>query len=351
MKKFFDYCIIRLYYLILRLRALFIITIARRRKMIFMFGTPAHTNLGDQAQTYCIIKWLQHNYPDYGILSFSYPETYGFMLSILRKTIRKDDQISIQSGYNMTDLYKQQNVNCKVVEKLQGRSIWIFPQTVHYQKERNLIKTANIMNSHGMITLMARDEISYSTIQKYFTNCKLLLFPDIVSSMIGTQTYDTVREGILFCIRNDKEAFYKKDEINVLKKRLLIKKISVEETDTTLNMPLIRLLNNREEILHSELNYYAHFKVMITDRYHGIIFSLITGTPVVVLKTNDHKLTSGVNWFPVQFGDYISFAENLDEAYETALDMNNRQLTHHLPTYFKDKYYDNLKTILENDRS
>ena len=37
----------------------------KRAKRILYFGIPMHTNLGDQAQKYCIRKWLKENYPDF----------------------------------------------------------------------------------------------------------------------------------------------------------------------------------------------------------------------------------------------------------------------------------------------
>lgn len=38
-------------------------------------------------------------------------------------------------------------------------------------------------------------------------------------------------------------------------------------------------------------------KLVITDRYHGLIFSVITHTPVIVFKSFDTKISSGVKWF------------------------------------------------------
>ena len=110
------------------------------------------------------------------------------------------------------------------------------------------------------------------------------------------------------------------------------------------------IVKNREYYIQKECDYYSHFKVIITDRYHGTIFSLISGTPVVVLKTSDHKLSSGVKWFPEEFKDYVTFANSLDEAYEKAVSMMKKDLTHQLSPYFKENYYDKLKDVLEDGR-
>lgn len=325
------------------------ISVFRRSKMIFLFGSPYHSNMGDQAQTVCILKWLNMNYPDYSVLVFRLPDSNDSLLSYIRRHIRKDDKIICHSGYHMTDLYHEQDVYCKLVQLFKDRPIWIFPQTVHYKQECNLKQTADIISGHGRVTLMARDEISFDTAKKYFTGCKLMLFPDIVTSLIGTLNFDHQRDGVLFCIRNDVEAFYSKKQITALKESFT--DIKVEETDTTLPLPYSEIAKDREGVLLGQLDYYSHFKLIITDRYHGTIFSLIAGTPVIVLKTSDHKLSSGVKWFPEEFKDYVYFAENIDTVHDIAKNILGKKLTHKLPPYFKENYYDKLKSLLEDERN
>lgn len=320
---------------------------ARSKKMVFIFGSPYHSNMGDQAQSYCLHKWYKENYPEYEIQFFRLPETFGFVLKLLQFTIREEDKIICHSGYHMTDLYHEQDVYCKLAQLFNDRPIWIFPQTIHYKQKDNLQKTADIMNSHGQVTLMARDEISFDTAKKYFTGCKLMLFPDIVTSLIGTLNFGHQRNGVLFCIRNDIEAFYSKEQILSLKDSF--KGIKVEQTDTTLKLPFKKIAKDRETVLRGQLDYYSHFKLIITDRYHGTIFSLIAGTPVIVLKTSDHKLSSGVKWFPDEFKDYVYFAENIESVHDIAMSVFGKKLTHKLPPYFKEKYYDKLKYLLEDE--
>lgn len=329
-------------------QAVFDTLFKRGKKTVFLFGCPNHSNLGDQTQTLCIINWIAQNYQGYKVITFRLPEVTNRLLNLVSRTIRKDDKIICHSGYHMTDLYHEQDVYCKLAQLFPERPIWIFPQTVFYKDEANLKKTADIMNSHGRVTLMARDEISYATAQKYFGGCRLLLYPDIVTSLIGTKSFSNKREGVLFCVRNDIEAFYQKEDIQELKNRF--KGVHIEGTDTTLKMPYREIIKNRERVLNQVLDYYSRFNVIITDRYHGTIFSLIAGTPVVVLKTSDHKLSSGVKWFPEEFKDYVTFAKSLDEAYEKAVSMMKKDLTHQLPPFFKENYYDKLKTVLEDGR-
>lgn len=321
------------------------ICISRRAKMIYLFGSPIHSNLGDQAQTYCLEKWFLRNYPEYGIYVFRLPESHKSLIWVLRKTIRKQDKIVFHSGYHLTDLYHEQDVYCYVAEHFKDHAIWIFPQTIHYKEESNLKRTAAILNQHGQVTLMVRDDESFVTAKRFFTGCHLLLYPDIVTSLIGTKRYQYKRDGILFCFRNDIEAYYSNEQISQLKANF--NDVKTESTDTTLPLPGRYIINNREKVLNETLEYYSRFNLVITDRYHGTIFSLIAGTPVIVLKTTDHKLSSGVRWFPESFKDYVCYAQSLDEAYAMALKILSSSYSHQLPAYFKTNYYNKLKEILE----
>lgn len=320
--------------------------IIRPNKIVFLFGCPGHSNLGDQAQTYCIEKWLKENYPDYEIRFFTLKSVSEDVFSDLRRFIRKQDLIMCHSGYHFTDLYHECDVYKKMANLFPDYRITIFPQTIFFKSQTALEETAEIFNNHGNTLLMCRDAVSYKTAQQYFTKCRLLLMPDIVTSLIGSLQFKGKRNGVLFCIRNDKEAFYNKADINALRRRFSA--VQTEMTDTTLNMVWQEIAANRECVLFNEIKKYAQFKVVITDRYHGTIFSLIAGTPVVVLGTNDHKLSSGVTWFPNEYKDYVFFVSNLDDAYERATMILKRgDLSHKLPPYFKNKFYKELKQQIQ----
>lgn len=320
--------------------------IFRSKKTIFLFGSPFHSNMGDQAQTYCIYKWFSYNYPDYKIYTFRLTESFPILLKLVRNTIRKNDMLVFHSGYHLTDLYHEQDVYCEVVKLFPEYPIIIFPQTINYKDKNNLLKTANLFNQHKRILLMCRDEYSYNTAKQYFTGCKLLLYPDIVTSIIGTKEFQNQRDGILFCMRNDIEAFYSKEEINELKSRF--NNIKIEETDTTLDIDVKKIYKERDIILNEIFQEYSKFKLIITDRYHGTIFSLIANTPVIVISSSDHKLSSGVKWFPKDFYPYVQYATNLNEAYQLANNIiNNENLDYKLPAYFKNEYFDKLKEKIQ----
>lgn len=317
-------------------------TLWRKPKMVFLFGSPGHTNLGDQAQTYCIKTYCKKNFPKYGILVFTLHRYNSFIRCLLKLSIRKNDKIFCHSGYHLTDLYNEQSVYLSLISTFPHRQILIFPQTVYYKNSINLRNTADVLNRHGNVILLCRDEVSYQTAKEHFTNCKLLLYPDIVTSLIGSKKYNNRRDGILFCLRDDVEAYYSNEELQSLIDRF--KGMHTERTDTTLHgITGKEVIKHRDKILMETWEKYSKYQLVITDRYHGTIFSLIAGTPVIVLSSADHKLSSGVKWFPTEiFGDYVSYASSLDDAFEKANKMLATPHTHQLPPYFQENYYSKL---------
>ncbi len=320
-------------------------SIKQSKPTIFLFGAPFHSNMGDQAQTYCIIKWLNQNYPEHKVVTFFLRNSTNKILSYIRKTIGPEDKIFCHSGYHLTNLYNEQAIYKQLAKLFPDIPIVIFPQTINYTIPEAAQETARLFNDHPKLTILCRDEVSFNTAKSLFTKCQLFLYPDVVTSLIGTKQFEKQRNGILFCIRNDKEAFYKTDEIyGLIKKLEPFEKVSL--TDTTIQVPAQEIIKDRERFLDGIFNEYSGYKLIITDRYHGTIFSLISGTPVIVLSSSDHKLSSGVKWFPSEFGDYVTYAQNLDEAYFFAIKTLEKQLEYKLPDYFLRNYWNVLKSKL-----
>ena len=108
-------------------------------------------------------------------------------------------------------------------------------------------------------------------------------------------------------------------------------------------------MRNLQHYIETEIESYSHFEVTITDRYHGTIFSLCAGTPVIIIKTNDHKVTTGADWFKDVYDGYVYVAEDLGDAYKKVFQVINGKRQNNLPPYFKTEYYDKLRGLFEND--
>lgn len=332
-----------------------------RKKRIYLLCEPKHANLGDQAQLMCTLQWLKANYPDRKVVRFGY--MFGvfdfdlksrlkdvlllFKFLYLKLTIGKDDVFVGHSGYFFVDHHIGWATFAFISRYFPQYKMVIFPQTVNfYSPVAKMIASKSFGNKKN-ITLLCRDKVSFEKAMQLFGDTKMLLFPDIVTSLIGTMHFENPREGILFCLRDDVEAFYSKEEIKKLAGRFV--NIRKDFTDTTIRVTPKEMARRREELILEKIRYFSTFRLVITDRYHGTIFSAIASTPVIVINSNDHKLSSGVAWFPKeQYGDSVQYASNLDEAYAKAeVILSLSDLRYENPPYFKENFWDKLKEQIE----
>ena len=316
------------------------ITRNKSENTIYYFCIPVHSNLGDQAQLFCWQGLFAEWYPSYKLISIACEYLTEISFTEIRKRIKPNDKIFIHSGYLIFDPHPHLPFIRKIVDAFRDFPIVILPQTINISDDKVVSLTQDSFNSHPDLTIVARDEVSKDNADRLFPNCKRLLMPDVVTSLIGSEQFAQLnpnRDGVLFCIRNDGEKFYSAEQISTLRERF---RVRTDICDTTIIKDMCSWTKKREKYIRSILDRFSKYKVIITDRYHGTIFSQIANTPVIVLSSTDHKLSSGVNWFPRDiFGKKVFFAKNLEEAYTAASKMlsENSQVSN--PPYFKDRFY------------
>ena len=317
-------------------------------KRIYYLGSPLHANLGDLAQGVCTRRWLGQYFGEYEIIEIKtncIVNTRFSILETLKECYQNGDLIIFQSGYATTDLggYAD-DMHCAVMQALPKAKMLMLPQTVFFESEERKQRTSQIYNSTENMLFLARDRVSYEMAKEMFPDRRVLLYPDIVTTLIGSKTYTAKREGILFCCRDDSEKFYSDKEF-----KTLIDKCAtiapVNRTDTTKYSNEKEIICNPEAFIWKEIEMYSRYKAVITDRYHGTIFSLIAGTPVIIVKSTDHKVVTGADWFKGVYDDYVYVANSLEDAYEIVQRIYPKELSHKLEPYFEEHYYNRLPDV------
>lgn len=320
------------------------------QKRIWYFCVPTHSNLGDQAQACCIEKYFRKFFSDHIVFKLS-NNAFDFyeekILMILKEKIKETDLIFFQSGYTFTGIHPYENMHRKIVENFPYNKIVFLPQTVKFKNQKILENVQNFYGKYDNIYFFARDKISYDIYKSIFPEHRNVhCFPDIVTTEIGNYDFNNnERNGILLCVRNDVEKLYSFQEISLFKEKLQkIAKVSLSDTNSeTKENSLKEYWKKIEETIDD----YAQYQVIITDRYHGTIFALIANTPVIILKTTDHKVVTGADWFKGVYEDYVYVVNDLEEASQVAQQIVTGFEYRKLPSYFKEKYYDRLKDIIE----
>jgi len=320
------------------------------QKRIWYFCVPTHSNLGDQAQACCIEKYFRKFFSDHIVFKLS-NNAFDFyeekILMILKEKIKETDLIFFKSGYTFTGIHPYENMHRKIVENFPYNKIVFLPQTVKFKNQKILENVQNFYGKYDNIYFFARDKISYDIYKSIFPEHRNVhCFPDIVTTEIGNYDFNNnERNGILLCVRNDVEKLYSFQEISLFKEKLQkIAKVSLSDTNSeTKENSLKEYWKKIEETIDD----YAQYQVIITDRYHGTIFALIANTPVIILKTTDHKVVTGADWFEGVYEDYVYVVNDLEEASQVAQQIVTGFEYRKLPSYFKEKYYDRLKDIIE----
>lgn len=324
--------------------------ISNSNKKVYYFCEAEHPNLGDLAQRYCIENWLEEYYPEYEVVQIASLAMLRFknkILSSIANSITKDDIFVFQSGYTMTDTHQDDKVRRIVLDVFNSQRTIIFPQTILFKDRKLIEERKRIFEKCDKLLLLLRDEISYEYAKKYFPNTNIKLYPDIVTSLIGMKSFDIEnRSGIGLCMRNDGEKYYSYEEILNLKQKLeLIDFVDVTDTNCSSSIKI-----NRESIYSTvwgKIEDFSRKKVIVTDRYHGTIFSLVAGTPVIVIKTNDHKVSTGVKWLKGIYDNYAYYCENIKDVPMLVSKIYSENRDNKLRAYFKHEYYDKLKECLE----
>ncbi len=288
----------------------------RKQGQIFLISTPHHGNMGDQLIAIAENEWLKLYYSDYKINdciqdTLEKDKNLSFLLS----QITKNDIIFFHGGGNVNNWYQlNEKFRRRILTKCPENKIILFQQSINLDTVVNGVsikdETEKIYNSHKNFTIFAREETSYQNALESFPKPKVLKYPDMATFLFGkiSPSQRTCRNGVIFCIRKDVEKHYTDAQIKTMEDAIS-RDFDITLSDT--HVGHIVYAQNRLYEVQKLVDSIAEHKVMVTDRFHGAVFSILANTPCVVLRSADHKITDGVKWF--EDVDGVFFAENIED--------------------------------------
>lgn len=288
----------------------------REKAQIFLIGTPEYGNLGDQLIAVAELDWLKENYPDYEIKEFTHETLMKDKdCKMLLSQIGNKDIIFLQGGGNLNDLYLNcEGIRRRVISACPENKIVLFQQSIFFSEtekgESVKAETCSVYNKHENFTIIAREDKSFETAKEIFEPLKVLKYPDMATYLFGKikPHHNLERSGVITCLRDDDEKFYSDEDLENMKSAL-IKKYMMDCADTNIKKTVSP--DSRLKVISRLVDRISTHEVMITDRFHGVIFSILAGTPCVVLRSSDHKIVEGVKWFKDVEG--VFYAENIDD--------------------------------------
>lgn len=279
------------------------IILYKDKPKIFYLQTPEHCNIGDLAIAYFSRKFLSDIFPNNIILEYTYNDILGAN-NLIQKFINSKDIIFLHGGGNLGNLYLNEEIlRREIIKYYRKNRIIILPQSIYWTEdeegEKELEIYKRIYSSHNNLTIFARDKKSYKFAKEYFYNNKVFLMPDIVlyKQNINNHTDLIKRKDVIFLLRKDKEKIINDNIINSIKDYINYIGSNYDISDTHLQEDINISISERESYIFNILDKLLNYKLCITDRFHGVIFSYLTNTPCIVFNSLDHKIEYGVKWF------------------------------------------------------
>lgn len=311
------------------------IKIKKNKKNIFLLNTPEHSNLGDHMIAFASLKYMNSIFNDYNLIEITYNQII-YAKNVLISKINTDNLLVIQGGGYLGDLWEnEQKMFFDIIETFSENHVIVFPQTIYYSDKTKIENDRQKYSTFDNIIFFVRDRNSYDFMLNYnfVKKDRLFLIPDIALSL-NLNDYKIKRNGILFCFRNDKEKnFYDKNIIKLLK----FKNETIDYTDTVINHNV--RISSREKELEKKLKEFAKYKLVITDRLHGMIFAYLTKTPCIAFDNVSKKVTGVYKW--IQKSNCIECYNNFDSK------IISDKIDYLLNIEEEDKYFENCNNTFE----
>ena len=314
---------------------------------IFYLDTPEHGNIGDQAIAYSALCLLKDLYPEHKIIEFTYDDWLAAKPYII-EYISDKDMIFLHGGGNMGDIWiNEEAVRRSIINSFPNNKIISMAQSITFNNKKETKTSQDIYADHSDFTIIARDQKSSKTAKTLFPNNKHGLCPDSVLYLeeYYTELYkDSQKDGVLFILRSDKEKARSDKKIKEIKNQLKTMKIKYSVSDTTVDKTIFVTIDRKLEV-EKKLAQMSNARLIVTDRYHGLIFSVITGTPCIVFKSLDHKISEGFKW--VKHLDWVFFADSESDLTPIIQKyvVENQKIDH--PKTFKKEIFSFYKNLLE----
>lgn len=280
------------------------------KREFIIFNTPVHGNIGDHAIIYAEQKMLDK----FNIESIEVPTSYSrYIVNYLKKHISEDAVISITGGGFIGSQWMfEEDLVIRVISEFKNNKLIIFPQTLYYKNDENGIKELNkskeVFGEAKDLTIFVREEKSYKFAKDTYLKAKVELVPDIVLSLDNFE-FNNERKDILFCLRSDVEKSLSDESLSKIENVLEKLELNIYRTDTVTKKWISE--KQRKNAIISKLEEFSKYKVIITDRLHGMIFATLTNTPCIVFGNYNYKVEGVYEWIK-KVDSNIIYEKNID---------------------------------------
>ncbi len=290
---------------------------ARRRSAsdkeprVFLLNIPSHGNLGDHLISIAEQSFLKTYFPESQVVLITSADLF-FSIKFALSDVRKEDILCVTGGGFMGSLYAEEDRFLKIIKQYHDNKIVFFPQSFYYapgnDRQTKIDRAAKVYRSHNKLFVAARDQDSYNLLEKelmpYATD-RICLAPDIALYLCAAAKHN--REGALLCLRNDAEALKANASLtDRIKADLADRGLAQRTADTYVHRSVP--LDKETEEVSALLEKFSKAELVVTDRLHGMIAAVITGTPAIVLDNSTGKVKQAYEMWLKDI-PYVKFVE------------------------------------------
>lgn len=315
--------------------------------IIYYLDSPDYGNIGDLAIREGVIEFIKGVLPGKQIVEITQGE-FPEVLHYLKKIVRPIDVLCLTGGGNMGATYQKfEMIRRLVIKSFPENRIVIFPQTIDYQNSsygiKEKVRASKIYSNNKNLTVAARENISYELMKQLYNNTNVILVPDIVLSL-ENYFYEGDRKGVLLAIRDDIESKIDSNDRSNIKTKCEELGQGVLTTDTTLDISGMSK-NQLHDLVPNKIKEFGSAKLVVTDRLHGMIFSVISGTPCIVFENSNHKITGTYEWLKnLEHVFLVKSMNDFDVAINRASEIMGKSYKFNL----NESMHDDLKIALSN---
>eukprot|EP00761_Pharyngomonas_kirbyi_P000078 gb/GECH01000078.1/.p1 GENE.gb/GECH01000078.1/~~gb/GECH01000078.1/.p1 ORF type:complete len:385 (+),score=43.19 gb/GECH01000078.1/:1-1155(+) len=212
-----------------------------------------------------------------------------------------NNAILITPGGNLGDVWGLEHDYMKLVREFSDYRVIFLPQSIKFIRGHIQRDMQTIFNTHSDLTIFTRERTSQNICRQIFTNSQCLLAPDVTMmyGFIGRRQLeiDQVEYGsspILFLKRSDREATFRIPPTVQSNPDIQIDDF-VSDKSRKIMQPFVNAYTGDpfrycQTIADMGFSMLSRGRVVISDRLHGHLMSLLMGIPHVVLSNNYHKV-------------------------------------------------------------
>jgi exopolysaccharide biosynthesis predicted pyruvyltransferase EpsI len=276
---------------------------------VALLNYPNHSNVGD-----CAI-WLGElsHLADTGHAIVYQCDLHSYDPDTLRRSLPRDGVVLLHGGGNLGDLWPaHQAFRERVVADLPDHPVVVMPQSIHFTASVAIERARAAFDRHERLTIIARDESSYSFAREAF-NSSVDLAPDPAVWLDLRRARSAPSQAVVWLARTDLETsgalihHETLDWVDVRRSDMgwydwssyrMLKRITGVLARSRRGPHTLRALQQRlfqpvaSAHLGRGIRLLSSGEVVIADRLHAHLLCLLLGIPHVLLDNSYGKLGS-----------------------------------------------------------